>query len=142
MISLAGLHFTPAARSSASEANAVVVNVIQATAAYINFVFKPNSRVSAALERIALPYASERFVIVQTILPLDVGFVCAYRKLIMKTIITRNNFAKLITVSMISAFALGACGIKGDLKTPPPLWGDKDKPAKEKPAEDKPESNN
>ena len=57
-------------------------------------------------------------------------------------IATRNNFAKLLSVALIGAFALGACGIKGDLQTPPPLWGDKDKPAEEKPASDKQESNN
>jgi len=28
-----------------------------------------------------------------------------------------------IPTSLIVAFALSACGIKGDLKTPPPLWG-------------------
>lgn len=78
----------------------------------------------------------------QPILPLDVSFNTAYRMLTMKTIVTRNSIAKLVAVSLISAFALGACGIKGDLQTPPPLWGDKDKPAPEKPAEDKPESNN
>ena len=32
---------------------------------------------------------------------------------------------KLIIAAVISSFALGACGIKGDLKTPPPIWGDK-----------------
>ncbi len=32
---------------------------------------------------------------------------------------------KLILTALVSAFALGACGVKGDLKTPPPLWGDK-----------------
>lgn len=78
----------------------------------------------------------------QAIFPLDAGFFCPYRIQTMKTFATRNNFAKLIAISLISAFALGACGIKGDLKTPPPLWGDKDKPAEEKPASDKQESNN
>ena len=34
---------------------------------------------------------------------------------------------RLIALTLISAFALSACGIKGDLKTPPPLWGDKNK---------------
>jgi len=34
---------------------------------------------------------------------------------------------KIVLLSLISALALGACGIRGDLKTPPPLWGDKDK---------------
>ena len=85
---------------------------------------------------------SERFVIMQTNLPLDAGINCPYRMRTMKTIATHNIFAKLIAVSLISAFALGACGIKGDLKTPPPLWGDKNKQVEEKPAADKPESNN
>ena len=39
-----------------------------------------------------------------------------------------------------SAFALSACGVKGDLKTPPPMWGDK--PAAEKPAEPEPSPDN
>ena len=86
--------------------------------------------------------ASETFVIKQAKLPLDAGFFCTYRILTMKTNTTRNNFAKLIAVSLAAAFALGACGIKGDLQTPPPLWGDKDKQAEEKPASDKQESNN
>ncbi len=32
---------------------------------------------------------------------------------------------KLIIASLISSFVLVGCGIKGNLKTPPPLWGDK-----------------
>ena len=32
---------------------------------------------------------------------------------------------KLIIATLISSFVLVGCGIKGDLKTPPPLWGDK-----------------
>lgn len=32
---------------------------------------------------------------------------------------------KLIIATLISSFALGSCGIKSDLKTPPPLWGKK-----------------
>ena len=31
---------------------------------------------------------------------------------------------KIILSAVISGFALGACGVKGELKTPPPLWGD------------------
>ncbi|NNC36574.1 MAG: hypothetical protein HKO02_03890 [Hyphomonadaceae bacterium] len=60
----------------------------------------------------------------------------------MKMIVTRNNFAKLVAASLIGAFALGACGIKGDLQTPPPLWGDKDQKAEKKPTSDKQESDN
>lgn len=32
---------------------------------------------------------------------------------------------KLIIATLISSFALGSCGVKGELKTPPPLWGEK-----------------
>jgi predicted small lipoprotein YifL len=64
----------------------------------------------------------------------------------MKNANTRNIFAKTVTIVLIGAFALGACGIKGDLQTPPPLWGDKDKQAEsadeKKPVSDKQESNN
>jgi predicted small lipoprotein YifL len=64
----------------------------------------------------------------------------------MKNDVTRNIIAKFIPVVLISAFALGACGIKGDLKTPPPLWGDKGQQAEpqteDKPETDKQESNN
>lgn len=31
---------------------------------------------------------------------------------------------RLISLSLIAGFALTACGIRGDLKTPPPLWGE------------------
>ncbi len=34
---------------------------------------------------------------------------------------------RLICLALISAFALSACGVKGDLETPPPMWGDKSK---------------
>ena len=33
----------------------------------------------------------------------------------------------LIALSLLSAFALSGCGVKGTLKTPPPLFGDKNK---------------
>jgi len=40
----------------------------------------------------------------------------------------RNRFVHKLTIStLLGVFALGtlsACGIKGGLKTPPPLWGD------------------
>ena len=32
---------------------------------------------------------------------------------------------KIIIAFLTSSFALAGCGIKGNLKTPPPLWGDK-----------------
>jgi len=59
----------------------------------------------------------------------------------MENVPTRNIFAKTVILALIGAFALGACGIKGDLQTPPPLWGDKNQEA-EKPADEKQESNN
>lgn len=34
---------------------------------------------------------------------------------------------KILAAAIISSFMLGACGVKGQLKTPPPLWGDKAK---------------
>jgi predicted small lipoprotein YifL len=43
--------------------------------------------------------------------------------------------------ALLGVFALGtlsACGIKGDLKTPPPLWGDKAKVEKSKQEPSKP----
>ena len=32
--------------------------------------------------------------------------------------------ARLLCLTLISGFALSACGIRGDLQTPPPLWGE------------------
>lgn len=34
---------------------------------------------------------------------------------------------KILAVSIAASFLLSACGVKGNLKTPPPLWGDKAK---------------
>jgi len=34
---------------------------------------------------------------------------------------------KIIVAALLSTFMLGACGVKGQLKTPPPLWGEKAK---------------
>jgi len=45
----------------------------------------------------------------------------------------RNRFSHKLTIAtLVGAFALGACGIKGNLDTPPPLWGDKTKKVEEK----------
>lgn len=46
---------------------------------------------------------------------------------------------RLLALTLISAFALSACGVKGDLETPPPMWGDKSKSEQtdKKPADDK-----
>ena len=50
----------------------------------------------------------------------------------------KNRFAhRLIVTTLLGVFALGtlaACGIKGELKTPPPIWGDKSKAETQKPA--------
>jgi len=34
---------------------------------------------------------------------------------------------KILITALMSSFVLGACGVKGSLKTPPPLWGEKAK---------------
>ena len=38
---------------------------------------------------------------------------------------------------LLISFALSACGVRGELETPPPLWGDKEKSeqTEEQPAE-------
>ena len=44
----------------------------------------------------------------------------------------RLNFNALIALSLVAGFALSACGIRGDLKTPPPVWGDDNRTAEQK----------
>ena len=44
----------------------------------------------------------------------------------------RPHFNTLIALSLVGAFALSACGIRGDLKTPPPVWGDDNRTAEQK----------
>ena len=34
---------------------------------------------------------------------------------------------KILVTAILSCVFLGACGVKGSLKTPPPLWGEKAK---------------
>lgn len=34
---------------------------------------------------------------------------------------------KILVTAFLSALMLGACGVKGSLKTPPPLWGEQAK---------------
>lgn len=34
---------------------------------------------------------------------------------------------RILPLTLISAFLLSACGVKGDLQTAPPMWGDKSK---------------
>jgi predicted small lipoprotein YifL len=47
----------------------------------------------------------------------------------------RTDYKTIIALSLIAGFALSACGIRGDLKTPPPIWGEDIRSAAEK-AED------
>lgn len=47
----------------------------------------------------------------------------------------RSHFNALIAATLIGGFALSACGIRGELKTPPPAWGDDNRTAEQK-AED------
>ncbi|MDB2437736.1 hypothetical protein N9W89_03395 [Hellea sp.] len=35
----------------------------------------------------------------------------------------RPHFHGLTAITLIAGFALSACGIRGGLKTPPPVWG-------------------
>lgn len=44
----------------------------------------------------------------------------------------RPNYNALIAVTLIAGFTLSACGIRGDLKTPPPLWGEDTRTAEQK----------
>jgi len=43
---------------------------------------------------------------------------------------SRLMFRRLTALTLVSAFALSACGVKGKLDTPPPLWCDKSKAEK------------
>lgn len=47
----------------------------------------------------------------------------------------RPKFNAIIAITLIAGFALSACGIRGNLKTPPPLWGEDNRTAAQK-AED------
>ncbi|PHR58239.1 MAG: hypothetical protein COA43_10765 [Robiginitomaculum sp.] len=48
-----------------------------------------------------------------------------------------SRTAHLIALTLVSSVVLSACGIRGSLKTPPPLWGDK---TKQSPQTDAPQS--
>ncbi len=37
---------------------------------------------------------------------------------------------RFIALTLVTAFALSACGVKGELETAPPIWGDKSKAEK------------
>ncbi len=39
----------------------------------------------------------------------------------------KKQFWKFAGFLLAGSFILSACGVKGELKTPPPLWGDKAK---------------
>jgi len=47
----------------------------------------------------------------------------------------RPHFNTVIAATLIAGFALSACGIRGELKTPPPVWGEDNRTAEQK-AED------
>ena len=47
----------------------------------------------------------------------------------------RPHFNTLTAIVLITGFALSSCGIRGELKTPPPIWGEDNRTAKQK-AED------
>ena len=47
----------------------------------------------------------------------------------------RPHFNALLAATLIAGFALSACGIRGELKTPPPIWGEDNRTAEQK-AED------
>jgi len=47
----------------------------------------------------------------------------------------RSKFNSLIALTLIAGFMLSACGIRGELKTPPPVWG-QDTRSPEQKAED------
>lgn len=34
---------------------------------------------------------------------------------------------RILPLTLLTAFILSACGVKGDLETAPPMWGDKAK---------------
>jgi len=36
----------------------------------------------------------------------------------------RPHFNALVAATLIAGFALSACGIRGELSTPPPIWGE------------------
>jgi len=44
----------------------------------------------------------------------------------------RSHLNALISATLIAGFALSACGIRGELKTPPPVWGDDNRTAEQK----------
>lgn len=48
---------------------------------------------------------------------------------------TRKFVLNTSALAICAAFMLGACGLRGDLKTPPPMWGDDERPQSETPKE-------
>jgi len=47
----------------------------------------------------------------------------------------RQNLKAFIAITLVAGFALSACGIRGELKTPPPVWGEDNRTPEQK-AED------
>lgn len=47
----------------------------------------------------------------------------------------RPHLNTLTAIVLVTGFALSSCGIRGELKTPPPIWGEDNRTAKQK-AED------
>jgi len=52
---------------------------------------------------------------------------------------TRKTTSYFLITAIVASFALSACGIKGDLKTPPPVWGE-DKPETQPDGPDAPDT--
>lgn len=42
----------------------------------------------------------------------------------MRTARFKNSISRLVLAILVASSCLTACGIKGDLDTPPPLWGE------------------
>ncbi len=46
---------------------------------------------------------------------------------------TRHSKYKAATLLIASGLVLSACGLRGKLQTPPPMWGDDNRPEAEAP---------
>lgn len=47
---------------------------------------------------------------------------------------TRTTAFKTCAMIMCAGLMLGGCGLRGKLETPPPMWGDDNRPAADRPA--------
>lgn len=45
-----------------------------------------------------------------------------------------TKFFRIVLISSVSTLLLAGCGIKGELQSPPPLWGEKAKEYKQEQA--------